>query len=278
MYYKYVSSETLEKILINKTILFNNPVNFNDPFDCCFPGLSPHYQSKIEKAIKKTIKHNKYIPKKNQVLEKEINNLTLEITKELKKLLSDLKNDWDGLISEFRILCLTKDSDNLLLWSHYADSHQGVVLGLNIDEGIMKPVKVKYCTHDKRIEVVSEQLILKLIEIGLQNEFNNQNIEINENPFSEIFLKTLLSYFFIKRNEWSYEKEFRIVVKSDAKLLTNDSIPLDSKLLKTVIYGIKFKNAELKEKLKSQFPDIEECIVEKKDDELFIKHLTPAST
>ena len=278
MYYKYVSCETLEKILTNKTILFNNPVNFNDPFDCCFPGLSPHYRSKIEKVIKKTIKHNKHIPKKNQGLDKEINNLALEITKELKNLLNVLKNDWDGFISEFRILCLTKDNDNLLLWSHYADSHKGVVLGLNIDESIMKPVKVQYCTHDKRIEAISEQLISKLIEIELQNEFNSKNIEINENPFAEIFLKTLLSYFFIKRNEWSYEKEFRIVLKSDSKLVTNDCIPLDSKLLKTVIYGIKFENAELQEKLKSQFPNIEEYTVEKNDDELCINPLTPAST
>ena len=93
---------------------------------------------------------------------------------------------------------MTKDNDNLLLWSHYADSHKGVVLGLNIDESIMKPVKVQYCTHDKRIEAISEQLISKLIEIELQNEFNSKNIEINENSFAEIFLKTLLSYFFIK--------------------------------------------------------------------------------
>lgn len=278
MYYKYVSSETLEKILTNKTILFNNPVNFNDPFDCCFPGLSHSYKSKIKKVIKKEIKHNKYIPKKISILDKEIDHLASEITEELKKLLNDLKKDWDGIISEFKILCLTNDESNLLLWSHYADSHKGVVLGLNIDENIMKPCKVKYHTHDKRIETISKQLISELIKIGLRNEFNNQNIKINENQLSEIFLNTLFNYLFIKRNEWNYEKELRIVLRNDDKLLTNDSIPLESKLLKKVVYGIRFKNEELKEKLKSQFPAIEECMVEKKDDELFIKCLTPAST
>ena len=100
--------------------------------------------------------------------------------------------------------------------------------------------------------------------LKLYKKFNFSGLSKAKNNIDKIAAYVLWGYL---RNNWSYEKEFRIVLKSDSKLVTNDCIPLGSKLLKTVIYGIKFENTELQEKLKSQFPNIEEYMVEKNDDE-----------
>jgi hypothetical protein len=45
----------------------------------------------------------------------------------------------DAVITRFRqmaaILCFSRNWDNLLLWSHYGDSHKGICLGFDIPDG-----------------------------------------------------------------------------------------------------------------------------------------------
>ena len=51
----------------------------------------------------------------------------------------DISNAVDEVIVNFRakmaILCFSRNWDNLLLWSHYGDSHQGVCMGFDIPQG-----------------------------------------------------------------------------------------------------------------------------------------------
>jgi hypothetical protein len=46
----------------------------------------------------------------------------------------------EELVKNFRrahaILCFSRNWDNLLLWSHYGDSHTGVCLGFEIPDGV----------------------------------------------------------------------------------------------------------------------------------------------
>jgi hypothetical protein len=50
-----------------------------------------------------------------------------------------ISNAVNALIAEFRkttaILCFSRNWDNLLLWSHYGNSHTGICLGFDIPEG-----------------------------------------------------------------------------------------------------------------------------------------------
>ena len=45
----------------------------------------------------------------------------------------------DAVITHFRqttaILCFSRNWDNLLLWSHYGDSHKGICMGFDIPDG-----------------------------------------------------------------------------------------------------------------------------------------------
>lgn len=40
-----------------------------------------------------------------------------------------------GFREKYAILCFSRNWDNLLLWSHYGDSHKGVCLGFDISDG-----------------------------------------------------------------------------------------------------------------------------------------------
>ena len=47
-----------------------------------------------------------------------------QITKRLRQELS----------SRFRIVCLSRNSDNVLMWGHYTQSHRGLVLGFDFSQ------------------------------------------------------------------------------------------------------------------------------------------------
>lgn len=95
--YKFMSPTGFEKLLENKTLLFTNPKNFNDPFDC---EISHYTETNLTQEYHATVAHQ-------------------------------------SLIYKIGILCLTRNKFNLLMWAHYAANHTGVVVGIDIpDSGL----------------------------------------------------------------------------------------------------------------------------------------------
>jgi hypothetical protein len=120
----------------------------------------------------------------------------------------------DAVITHFRqtaaILCFSRNWDNLLLWSHYGDSHKGVGLGFDIpdaDPGANYDTDVLYQPN--------------LLQIRRQEDVN-------------IDLATRL--FRTKHESWSYEQEVRMFVG------LND--PPDANGLRWIEFG---PNLQLKE-------------------------------
>jgi hypothetical protein len=103
-----------------------------------------------------------------------------------------------GLFDRFdlkkaRVLCLTTESDNHVMWGTYADSHAGIVLGFRHVEELSTPLlaakEVSYC--DGRPVVGS----------GLDYLLYGDTQELRE--------KTLQAICFTKGSVWSYEREWR---------------------------------------------------------------------
>ena len=87
---------------------------------------------------------------------------------------------------EHLFLCLSKNWNHPLMWSHYAQNHKGMCLCLEADNEILS--KVSY---------ISQRIKRSLEEI--------QNLVENEDP---IFLDYVTLY---KAKVWSYEREYRII-------------------------------------------------------------------
>ncbi len=99
------------------------------------------------------------------------------------------------------ILCFSRNWDNLLLWSHYGDSHTGVCLGFDIPE---KPL-------DYDTDVIYQPNLLQI----------RRPEDVNFNLVDRL-LRT-------KHESWSYEQEVRMFVE------IND--PPDSKGINWIEFG-----------------------------------------
>lgn len=47
---------------------------------------------------------------------------------------SNARKDFEHLLAGLGIFCMTEDSENLLMWSHYADQHRGVCIEFAIED------------------------------------------------------------------------------------------------------------------------------------------------
>ena len=166
--YKYVSFEAGLKILETSTLGFSHLEDFNDPFEGTGLGL---YDLDVSLSVAINAFRNRFSRK-------------------------------------YCILSLTRTALNPLMWSHYADSYKGMVIGIdtkkagfeNIDQYVIPAQKgeVRYLkTVPKGVNAAN---IDNLLSIGNSSLLNWQ---VNENLLKHGFL--------YKMQEWTYEEEVRIV-------------------------------------------------------------------
>lgn len=174
-YYKYISFETAKIILSNLTIRFSRPSCFNDIYDCEPPFnlvnfTDKDFQNCIRKVLNvKNIHNYQNIP---------VNDIAINMINGIR----------DNINKCQRVLCLSKKKDCILMWSHYAQNHTGIVIGFDKNYKFLKNSKeVKYSKLPKNIG----GYILK--------DFNNKK------ELKDEFEKLLLT----KYQDWQYENEVR---------------------------------------------------------------------
>lgn len=172
--------------LINGTIYFSNPNSFNDPFDCQTPINYLEFKNNNEAAMKYIQNGIKKLPA--DIIWK-INPDAL--TKNIDFLNKNMADDIKDLNSRFGIYSLSKIPTNILMWSHYANSHSGFSFGINISKINLKGIIAEKVIYERKYPVISPN-------------------ETNEN----IITKQLL----VKSDRWKYEKEYRLIVMDKPRL------------------------------------------------------------
>jgi len=170
--YKYVSTSAAKAILSTRSIGFSRPSYFNDPFDT--PIAMP-------------------VPTSNP-----IDGLFAHLGARGKSSI------WE---ENTAILSLTRTMTNMLMWAHYADSHQGVVLGIDMeragfldDKTNMVPAhlgSVIYSRHRNMDHYRSH--FGEPVVVGATHHFVLSHYE----KWQRLFLTKPL--------EWAYEEEVRVV-------------------------------------------------------------------
>ena len=61
-------------------------------------------------------------------LKREMREALEEGAENVKKLLAQEHEDWRQYICHARVFCVTEKHDDILMWSHYSDSHRGIVI------------------------------------------------------------------------------------------------------------------------------------------------------
>jgi hypothetical protein len=221
-YFKYVTAPVAKIILANKRLRWSSPRLFNDPFDVqrefdlgfdieelkepltnellaliAAEHIPSFSGNSLAALLVNFLRRGDHVDIRNRVLSELPHLIDKGIEDVKKSSYEELKKQWSEFIPEFRILCLSSVHDNPLMWSHYSDSHRGVVLELqcidNIDSAwlVAQPVIYQslppmWASIDEWAKILTGQQALDLISV---------------------FTK----YACTKTPEWEDEKEWRVI-------------------------------------------------------------------
>ncbi|MBA7581807.1 hypothetical protein ES708_23718 [subsurface metagenome] len=256
--YKYVSlDKRLISGLINHEMWFSDPTkDFNDPYDCRLTydtDNSPqeireylekvnHRRTEFLKRIQNHTEQIAYIRRYysdisyqeldnilNEILSNQrlvftsdfIDRRTDQITQNPKSIETIVNNAAREDIKDYRILCLTAEPNNIVMWAHYSSNHQGVCLKLDTTNDIpffTFPIKVKYVRQYPKYNYIREY--------------------DNNNAFKYIAGT--------KFNSWRYEKEYRIIKNINNTTFRNTGLlSYDKSVLHSIYFGIHTRDEDI---------------------------------
>jgi len=199
--------EYLRDLFVGGKIYHSVPKDFNDPFEC-----KPHYNwPNNPSKVRDIRKHLINVAVKNVHSRKSAVSL---ISKNMSRpgfIQEAIYNSIQRTFSEIRISSFTTKKENLLFWSHYADSHKG------------------FC-----VEYDSTVLpIFYAFKVQYKDEYPETNYP---SPPNALGFKPVL----IKSRAWEYEEEYRIIFVPEAvRQPRNDgtSLILNGKEIKNIYFG-----------------------------------------
>ena len=113
---------------------------------------------------------------------------------------------------DYAVLSLTETNNNLLMWSHYADQHKGIVIEFDMAQPLFDSYKSSPNTMlDENLdeEVIDQEDAKKkeAINAGVIQRVRYNSLRPDMNKFDNI-----LEHFLVKSEEWIYEKEHRVIL------------------------------------------------------------------
>ena len=121
---------------------------------------------------------------------------------------------------DFAVISLSETNNNLLMWSHYAAQHKGIILELDLKHQLFENYSTFPATkYDEELDadVLDNEEIKRRSEIKAGKV---QRVRYNTLRPSYTKFENILEHFLIKSDEWIYEKEHRIILP----LVTADRI------------------------------------------------------
>jgi len=215
-YYSYNSNSL--SVLINKRVWLSKPASLNDPFDLGIDFV--HFISSIDfrymietcknqPGISTDRKHELYRIGELESISPDPIARAESWAEANKKLRNDLKNSG--------VFCMSELSDNILMWSHYADCHKGFCV-----EFVRNPENLL-----GNIEITNP--VIYSCNFPSPSPFSDEG---RNSSFDDLFLT--------KSKDWSYEKEWRLInEKGDIAL------PLPGNI-SAVIFGLKMSSMNKK--------------------------------
>ncbi|UCV13611.1 DUF2971 domain-containing protein [Quatrionicoccus australiensis] len=179
------AAEYVERTICHNELFFPQPSLFNDPFDCrpsfVFEGSDEEIITYYARILKKHRPHWTDEQRLRESRAKVADSERSPRNPAAVKRVQDLHTE--QITEKIGVLCLSTVKDDILMWSHYADSHRGICLEFDgYFDFFSHAQEVKYPTVRPRI-----------------NPFRQNNEDMME--------AALLT----KADHWKYEQEWRIV-------------------------------------------------------------------
>lgn len=117
--------------------------------------------------------------------------------------LKTYRRSLEGGLDKYGVVSLSEDPYSLLMWSHYANEHRGVVVSISADESTFN-----YHGPFSGVCGASSKLPNKISYSSRRPGF-----EMPDEAISDIFDDSFLSHIsLVKGDDWIYEKEYRYLI------------------------------------------------------------------
>ena len=182
LYKYYENGVSLESLLKDCSIFLSSPVRFNDPFDCCLnfdTEMSDEQWADWFRETGKKLRMQSALPETDKYIDNKI-----------WKDGSVIEGILIGIRSAFQshgICCFSEVNDDILMWSHYADKHQGVC------------VEFRPRYH--------EDPFARIVQVTYPQKYPSIKL-CEEDRIEEMFAA--------KSKHWEYEKEWRVILAESA--------------------------------------------------------------
>lgn len=178
--YKYYrgAERDLENIKANK-LWYSAPCNFNDVFDC---EITVDEAALFDCALQ-------LVPDGSKI--RTGSPAWKQLKQTMRKEINSFCSTFESTRSKMGIVCLSESDESLLMWAHYANNHHGMCVEYDLME-------------------INKQLNFTPVPIIYSNNrvcFNVLNPATAGNDSLALFLRSITS----KSEEWSYEREWRII-------------------------------------------------------------------
>lgn len=221
--------------LSKRKLWASRPGKFNDPFDCQIRLDYSIYFENLALYIESVVDDDLPLSEINQIKmdckygnDKSIIQFIEQYLKSSgKKSLQEKVDEWiDNHSSAAGVISLSEKNDNLLMWAHYADYHQGYCLKLAFNSEFSCIKKVIYGKDYPSL-------------IDLNPSFKKNPLEKWLSDVTSCTDASQNYLFRYKSKDWEYENEWRLIVNI-VKGADGKEIPIDARCglnLAGVIFG-----------------------------------------
>lgn len=246
--YRYDKVSRWDYFFEKQTLCFAPLANFNDPFEgkpatkLVYVGGEKAYFAFLNFAKRMISKYPLYYNfpagiseflRESVLFPFESNIVTLKNSGVLRNYIHA------PLAREYGAYCLADSADNILMWSHYAESHKGFVVGFNTKT---------------LLNNIDDDIILDIVEIEYSQ--NRPYLTMDDSVHSEdvnesrVFLKKC---FFTKSIQWAYEREWRILIsfRGHSGRKIEKIQHLTPNAIDCIIFGLGMSESAIREKCRA---------------------------
>lgn len=213
--FKYVpfSIRTLE-ILIKGGLWFGHPKNLNDPYEGEF--LVNSSEELPNDAFLHNFYQHSFFNLSDAALKEKLNTIKKHPKIYFRDVYEYIKS---RVKEEYGVSCFTRTPSDILMWTHYADSHTGMCLVFN-KEQLHKSLR-DHCPN------------VGVQDIEYEQSLTSADLHMDEKNF---YCKSNQEIILRKLDCWKYEKEVRFYCHFP-KAGSRRWISFDKKSLKSIILG-----------------------------------------
>lgn len=203
--YRYFRYDAGIEFLKTGKLRLSSVEKFNDPFEFLVRNDYPEFFLSLRESTS------------NDELEKKIQKLYEEELFVCRNIVRNKAKGYINFMKTFRMCCFSEESNNLLMWAHYAEDFRGMVISFNTSLEYWGNDFHQVCYTDNRIDY---------------NDFDKERLAAKEVE------RTLLKN---KASVWSYEKEWRYIKSRNHCDKDKDGyyMRIPSKYIQRIIVGCK---------------------------------------